>query len=57
MDGYGIAIAIVGGIVWMASGKKSPIGAKIGALILGIGLGILIGAVGAYYLTIKALGG
>lgn len=51
MDGYGIAICVIGGILYFATQRKYV----IFAFISGIGAGILIGAIWAMAIVNRVL--
>lgn len=56
MDTYGFIALAVGFVIWLSTRKQERQGwAKFGLFVMGVGVGILIGAVGAYLLTMGVI--
>jgi len=55
MDIWGFLLMAIGVGIWLYNRRKNANGEKWGALITGVGLGIVIGAVGSVLIVMGAL--
>lgn len=56
MDTYGFIALAIGFVIWIATRKQEKQGgAKFGIFVMGAGVGILIGTVGAYLITMRVI--
>jgi len=55
MDTWGFLLAGIGAVLWLFTRKRSNKWASFATLLFGVGVGIIVGAVGSYLLITSNL--
>ena len=51
MDTWGFLVILIFGVVWLVTRKKSNKWASFATLMVGVGAGIVVGAIGSYLIV------